>query len=126
MKGGMKRYVRGLTLAMLFYVVCVPVVIWSMEQMADSPWRYAIAVAPVVPILLGLRVFLGLLDDIDELQRRIQLSGIAFAAGMTGVITFAYGWLEVAGMPPLPMLWVFPLMIGLWGVGLAIANKRYQ
>jgi heme/copper-type cytochrome/quinol oxidase subunit 4 len=122
----MKRYTRAVLAAILAYVIAVPLVIYGLEQMGDSVWRYGVAILPVVPVALGVRAFLHMLEGIDELQRRIQLSGIAFAAASTGLITFAYGWLEVAGLPSLPLLWVFPLMIALWGVGLALANKKYR
>lgn len=122
----MRRYTKEFGLAMLIYVVAVPLVITTLARMDDSPLRYAIAVLPVFPVAYGLRAFLRALAGMDELQMRIQLSAIAFAAGMTGLLTFAYGWLEIAGLPPLPQIWVLPLIVALWGLGLALANRRYR
>jgi hypothetical protein len=42
------------------------------------------------------------------------------------MLTFAYGFLENAGFPQLSYVFVFPLMIFLWGVGGIIATRRYQ
>lgn len=62
----------------------------------------------------------------DELQRRIQLEGIAFAAGGAAILIFAYGFLESAGLPRLSLIWVFPLIVALWGLGLALASARHR
>ena len=42
------------------------------------------------------------------------------------LIPFAYGFLENAGFPQLSYIWVFPVMIALWGIGGAIALRRYR
>ncbi|MEX1018358.1 MAG: hypothetical protein WDZ49_01790 [Litorilinea sp.] len=122
----MRQYTREFGIAMLIYVLLVPVVVAFLPSLDDSVWRFALALLPVVPVAFGMRAFLRALDGSDELQLRIQLSAIAFAAGMTGMLTFAYGWLEIAGLPRLPMIWVFPTLILLWGLGLALANRRYR
>lgn len=122
----MRRYTKEFGFAMLFYVVIVPLVITTLARLGDSPLRFAVAILPVIPVAYGLRAFMRALAGLDELQVRIQLSAIAFAAGMTALLTFAYGWLEIAGMPPLPLIWVLPLIVALWGLGLALANRRYR
>jgi hypothetical protein len=62
----------------------------------------------------------------DELQQRIQLLAIGFAAGVTGLLTFSYGFLEMIGMPHLSSIWVLPMMILLWGIGMAYFSRKYQ
>ena len=42
------------------------------------------------------------------------------------MLTFAYGFLENAGLPKLSYVYVLPLMITLWGIGGAIATRRYR
>lgn len=36
------------------------------------------------------------------------------------------GFIENAGFPPVSLRWVFPVMILLWGPGLAFISRRYQ
>jgi hypothetical protein len=92
----------------------------------DSPLRYPVALLPVLPVLFGVFALISFVRSIDELQRQIQLEGIAFSLGMTGVITFSLGLLEGTGFPFISMTWVLPMMIALWGIGVAIASRRYQ
>jgi hypothetical protein len=69
-----------------------------------------------------IRLFRGL----DELQRRIQFEGMAFSFLGTCVITLTWGFLQNAGLPQADVIWVTPLLIALWGIGLGIASRRYQ
>jgi hypothetical protein len=62
----------------------------------------------------------------DELQRKIQLEAVVFGFCGTALLTFSYGFLENAGFPHLNWIWIFPLMAALWGLGQAIAARRYR
>jgi hypothetical protein len=92
----------------------------------NSSFRIAIALAPVVPVVFVLIAIMRLLVNSDELQQRIQLFAISFAAVTTALLTFSYGFLEGIGFPHLSPIWVFPLMTGLWGLSLSYFSRRYQ
>ncbi len=62
----------------------------------------------------------------DELQRRIQLEAFAFSFGVTGIVTFSYGLLTYVGFPAISWVWIFPLMVALWGIGQGVATRRYR
>lgn len=126
MNAAEKIYMREIGLAMLGYIILLITAISLLPQLAGSIWGYLVMLLPVLPALFGLRAFLHLLERMDELQQRIQLSGIAFAAGATGLLSFAYGFLEIAGLPHLPAIWYFPALIIFWGAGVAIATWRYR
>lgn len=121
-----KTYTREFVSGMVAYGLMVVVMVIAVPMMGDSPWRYLLALLPVLPAAYVLRAYIRFLGRLDELQQRIQLSAIAFAAGTTGMLTFAYGFLELAGFPHIPAIWVFPVLIWLWGIGLAIASRRYS
>lgn len=121
-----KTYLVEFGISMAAYVVVLFVSVWLLERNPDASWRYLLAVAPVVPVLFALRAFLRQLNRIDELQRRIQLNAVAFAAGATGIVTFTYGFLEGIGFPAMSVLYVFPLMIALWGIGVFVARLQYN
>lgn len=125
MNSAEKTYLRDFLIAMAAYVILLIASIGVMPLLEESNWRFLVVLIPVIPVLFGMRAFIRFLDRMDELQRKIQLAGIAFAAGTTGILTFTYGFLEQVGFPPLPSLWVFPLMILLWGLGTAFASRRY-
>ena len=65
-------------------------------------------------------------SNMDELQRRIQLEAFAFSFGVTGIVTFSYDLLTYAGFPDISWVWIFPLMIALWGIGQGVATWRYR
>ena len=120
-----KSYPREFGTAMTAYVVMLVGVVWLLPLLG-APWRYLLAVLPALPVGLGVAAFIRFLTRMDEMHQRIQLAGLAFAMGATGLITFIYGLLEIAGLPHLSWVWIFPAMIVLWGLGTALANRRYQ
>ncbi len=126
MKNAGKTYAREFSTAMIGYTIIVVVAITLIGKFPESPWRFGLALLPVVPILFGLRAFMRFLSRMDELQQRIQLAAIAFAAGTVGLLSLAYGFLEIVGLPHLPLIWIFPAMIMLWGLGLIVATRRYS
>lgn len=121
-----KNYLIEFGSSMAVYSVAVLGSITALQRYPEMPFRTLIAVAPVIPILFALRAFLRHLNNIDEMQQRIQMNAIAFAAGATGILTFTYGFLENVGYPTLSWTWVFPLMIALWGIATAVASRRYS
>ena len=120
-----RTYTRELGLAMAAYVIVVLVSIRLVGGL-DQPIKTLVALTPLIPATLALFAYLRFLGRMDELGRRIQLEALAFGFGAAGMLTFAYGFLENAGFPQLSYIWVFPLMIALWGIGGAIASYRYR
>ncbi len=127
MKTVERQYRREFFSAMAAYVV---VVIVSISLINISPsnawWRIPLALLPVIPAIFGIIAYMRFVGRIDELQRRIQFEGLAFGFGVAGILTFSYGFLENVGFPHINLLWVFPLMIALWGIGTGIAARRYS
>lgn len=129
MDASAKRYLREFIYSMIAYVLTLSLSIIAVNLLADYPFTPAqvvVALAPVVPVAFMVYFFMRFLSSIDELQQRIQLLAIGFAAGTTGLLTFSYGFLENIGFPSISLLWVFPTMILLWGLGLAFISQRYQ
>lgn len=126
-KSASKMYVKEFSLAMGAYVIAV---IASVTLINISPngawWRIPLALLPIIPALFALRAYLRFFSRMDELQRRIQSEALAFGFASAGLLTFSYGFLENAGLPRLSWVFVFPLMIAMWGIGNGIAARRYQ
>ena len=120
-----RAYAREFAIAMAAYVVAVILTVWLTPSI-DPALRAPFVLIPLVPSAFALRAYLRYLGRMDELGRRIQLEALAFAFGAAGMLTFAYGFLENAGFPKLSYVFVLPLMIALWGVGGAIATRRYR
>jgi hypothetical protein len=111
---------------MIAYVIVVVVSRLILNDMEASAWRFAITLLPIVPVIFLIIVFMRFLAAIDELQQKVQLQAIGFAAGTTGLLTFAYGFLELVGFPQFSTFIVFPMMIMLWSIGLLYFSRRYQ
>jgi hypothetical protein len=126
-KSASRIYTKEFLLAMGAYVIAVIV---SVTLINISPngawWRIPLALLPIVPALFALGAYMRFFSRIDELQRRIQSEALAFGFASAGILTFSYGFLENVGFPHLSWIFVFPLMIAMWGIGTAIASRRYQ
>ena len=124
-KSAARAYTREFGVAMAWYVIVVLASI-SLVGGVGQPIKTFVALAPLIPATFALVAYLRFVSRMDELGRRIQLEALAFGFGAAGMLTFAYGFLENAGFPQLSYVFVFPLMLFLWGIGGAIAARRYR
>ena len=97
-----------------------------------SPFvRGIVALTPLVPALLYLRSWVQFIRGMDELQRRVQIEAQVFAAWGTifiGMILSTLNQHGVVHVQPhgLGFGAVFFVVLPLWLVGVAIANRRYK
>ncbi len=125
MNTNLKRYLNTFTWSMALYVVTIIGSIILLENIHHIFWRSLLALSPMLPVIFLLKAFLSFLQNLDELQQRIHFMAIGFAAGTTSLLTFMYGFLENAGLPHISLIYVFPLMIMLWGLGVAFFSRQY-
>ena len=121
-----KQYRRAFIGAMLVYSLVLVIAVSIVNRIGDSPWRFPVILLPVIPLLVALWAFLRYLRQLDELQRRIQFEGFAFSLGMTAFVTVTLGFLERVGFPQIGMIWVAPMLIAFWGIGVSLAARRYR
>jgi hypothetical protein len=121
-----RTYLKEFAAAMLAYFVVLPASIVVIQHHPHVWWRFPVALAPVIPLLLLLRAIVRAFRRLDELQRRIQLDALAFAFAGSALLTFTYGLLENVGFPRLSYVYVWPVMGGLWGIGTFLAKRRYR
>jgi hypothetical protein len=122
-----KLYSRRMMMAAVAYTVLIFATRFLLRgALSESPLTPVIAVLPILPVLFGVFALMSFVRNVDELQQKIQLEAMAFSLGVTGLITFALGLTEGTGLPTVGMVWVLPMMAALWGIGLAIASRRYQ
>lgn len=121
-----KRYLVEFTFALLVYLVAVLLSSWLMLGMDSIAGRIAVSLIPVVPMIAMALVVIRQLRRLDELAQRIQLNALGIAFVCTALITFSYGFLEVAGLPRLSMFMVWPIMAGVWLIATLLGTRRYQ
>lgn len=126
-KSASRLYMKEFGTAMAAYVIVLIVSITLINMSSNSAWwRIPLALAPIIPAIFAMIAYMRFMGRIDELQRRIQFEALAFGFGSAGILTFSYGFLENVGFPRISWLFVFPLMIALWGIGGALASWRYR
>ena len=126
-----QRYLRAMWPIMIGYALALFVSIWSIKQgIASVPLRAVVAVLPALPIVLLMRAALRYLREIDELQRRIETEAIGAASLLVALVYFAGGMLEKAEVVRMDagvaMIWVFPMLCGLYGIAKMVLTRRYQ
>lgn len=122
-----RTYNKQIALTMMVgYPICLFGAVFLIKQAPESWWVSLVALVPMIPILFGLRAVLQFMDRMDELQRQIQLTSLAIAAGGTSIVTLTYGFLDaLADFPRLSWIWVFPILCIFWLVGGYIARRKY-
>ena len=126
MDANARRYLREFGSSMAGYAVMVPISVWLLKGHEHCPARYSYAVLPVIPSALAMWAAIRFFRGLDELQRKIHFEGVTFAFLGTCLISLTYGFLQNAGLPHADVIWVPPLLIILWGLGLGIASRRYS
>ncbi len=121
-----RRYMIRFLSAMGVYSVLI-MISGSTIRHVDPTWaKVLLALLPIVPIGVALSELLRFVASLDELQRRLQFEAVATAGVLTCMLTFAWGMLEMAGFPKLPIVLVTPLFSAAYGFGVWRATRKYQ
>lgn len=125
-----QRYLREFLPAMLGYVIVLPISITLLLRVdLSTAWKVVVALLPVLPMVFVVRAMLRHMLRQDELQQRIELQAVAITCAVIGMASFSLGFLQnvrVLPSPPWLMLWVLPLMIGVYGVARFLLARRYR
>tara|TARA_R110000868_G_scaffold57591_10_gene177907 strand:- start:5818 stop:6204 length:387 start_codon:yes stop_codon:yes gene_type:complete len=128
MKDNVRRYTIHFGGSMLAYMGLLFASVSVLNSAELAPvWRAALALLPVLPGLYALHAVMVFYHSIDEFKRRVIAESLIIAALVTGFATFAYGFMEGAvDLPAIPMIWVFPVMIGLSGLVSCVLKWVYR
>lgn len=125
-----RRYLREFLPAMLGYVLALPVsIVLLLRVDLSMAGEVIVALLPVLPMVFVVRAMLRHMQRQDELQQRIELQAVAITCAAIGMASFSLGFLQNARVlpsPPWAMLWVLPLMIGVYGVVRFLLARRYR
>ncbi|QBD74903.1 hypothetical protein EPA93_02405 [Ktedonosporobacter rubrisoli] len=126
-KSARNPHLKAFWIAAIVYVIVmfISAIVVNISP-SSAWWRIPLALTPIVPAIFAMFTFIRFIGHMDEMQRHIQLEGLAFAFASTGLLTFSYGFLENIGFPHLGWLYVFPLMMVLWSIGTDLASWRYR
>ncbi|MFP8881610.1 MAG: hypothetical protein VCE43_20210 [Myxococcota bacterium] len=121
-----RRYWLELGAAMAGYGVVLVGSIVALRHLDDSPWRFAVAIAPVLPLGIAAWAIFRALQRIDELHLRVQLNALALAFGASALTSICVGFLQIGGLPDLSWIWVWPMMGAYWCLGVLISVRRFS
>lgn len=89
----------------------------------------AVWVVAILPSVLGVVAcffYLRFLRGLDELQRKVQLEGLALGFGAGVIFMMGYALAERAGAPRLDVADPLLVMVVFWAAGQWLAARRYQ
>jgi len=121
-----RRYMFRFLAAMMVYSILIMITGRSI-RLVDPTWaKVLLSLLPIIPIGVALSELLRFVASLDELQRRVQFEAVATAGVLTCMLSFAWGMLEMAGLPKLPIVLVTPLFSASYGFGVWRASRKYQ
>jgi hypothetical protein len=115
-----RAYKTELWTAVAVYIVLLFGSISFGKRMDQGALRTVVLVLPMIGFGLMIRAIARHVSRIDEYQRQRLLESLALAFGITGAVTFTYGFLETAGFPRLSMFTVWIIMGSSWGAVCAV------
>lgn len=120
------KRIRPLLVPLVLYIGLLALAVSWAPKMDVSPWRYVVALLPLIPGIFLAFGIVRVTSQIDEMERRILFEAVAFSFIFTLILLISSGLLGLVGMPqPSPVIisavMCFLLVIGkLWG------NRRYR
>ena len=124
-----RRYQLTFWPLMIAYVLSVILISWvaPISHLPDGP-RQVLALTPVLPIGGVIWAMARQLEETeDEFQRLLNARAMLLATGVILVGGTAWGFLqEYSGLPPFPMIILFPVWCGIWALTSVWVRWRYR
>ncbi|WP_152362568.1 hypothetical protein [Microlunatus speluncae] len=120
-----RRYALELIAVLAGYLVLLALSVVLVRAAGDSPWRWLAVLLPVPAVVAVAWAVLRQIRRSDELQGRISVEALAIGFAIGSLITFSYGFLQLAGAPQLSWFFVWPVYAVGWLIGVVITRRRY-
>jgi amino acid transporter len=121
-----RRYKIQLTVTVAAYVAILVTVMWALGRFdLHGVLRYAVTLAPLVPIAFLVMAVARYFRESDELERRIVTEAFAIGAVVTALFSVTYAFLENTGLPHLTAWWTWSVVMGASAVARLALNRRY-
>lgn len=120
-----RRYLVEMLASSIAYFILLAISVHYVDH-ADGVAKVALSLLPVAGIAGMSLAFVRFTLRLDDFQRQtIFLSG-AIAALASAVVSMTLGFLENAGLPRISLTWVWPLILGFFGIALPFVRRRYR
>lgn len=117
------KVVLGLSLLLLALVAAGLLADTSLNR----PSRYLAAVVLVLPFLALIPFSTHLYRSADELRKEMHARASMFCVSVSIAAAGVAAVLQLLGLlPNLKLIWVFFFLIGTWGLGLMLADRKHH
>jgi hypothetical protein len=118
--------IRPLLVPLILYIGLLALVVSWVPEHQSSPWRYMIALLPMIPGVFIVRGLMRVVSKLDEMERRILLEATAFGFAFTLFWLLSQGLLGLAGVPQPNGIYVAGAMSLVLVIGKIFGNWRYR
>lgn len=120
-----RRYRHEVLGASLLYVALGFVTVFSIGHLTGFG-KYVVALLPALGIGAVALAIVRLVLRFDELQRQTAITSAAFASVFAAVVCPALWFLELAGMPRIGLIWVFPMIVLVFFGSMPYFRRRFR
>ena len=121
-----RRYQLEVIGSAAVYTVLLLISIHFVDRITPGAAKTAVALLPMIGVVGMSLAMVRFTMRADELQRQTMLISGAISAVATAVITMCFGFLENAGMAALPITFVWPMIVLIFGICVPIVRRRYR
>ncbi|MBD5633828.1 MAG: hypothetical protein IAI49_05055 [Candidatus Eremiobacteraeota bacterium] len=121
-----RRYQIEMAGAALAYFVTLFVSVRYVDHLPLGALKTLVALLPMIGVVAMVLAFVRFTLRCDEMQRQTILVSGAISAIVTAVVTMCFGFLENAGVPAVPMTFVWPIVGLVFGVSFPLVRRRYR
>jgi hypothetical protein len=123
-----KQYDRLVMVPLVLYVGCM-LFLWPLLRAASSlPLRALLALAPVLPLIYLIGLWVRRIRASDEFEQRTHLIALGAAAAVISALGMAAGFLSIAGVLKMDgsiLIWVFPVVMFTYSLARWYVLRRY-
>lgn len=124
-----RHYNKRCFIAMPLYLILLFLAVYILRH--NHPTRTLaifIAILPSIPLVALIAIAgLYLKEETDEFQRSIFQQSLLWSMGLVLAISSIWGLLEmIAGVPHLPIFYVFPVFCVFFGICSPLLKRRYR
>jgi len=121
-----RRYIVRIGTAGAAYIAIIFGTTWTVVHLdPHGALRYALLLAPLVPVAWMVAIMVQYFRDADEFERRVVTESLAIAAGVTAMLSVTYGFLENAGLPHLSAWVTWTVVMASWFVARFFVARHY-
>ncbi|MCK5748600.1 MAG: hypothetical protein KAH44_20465 [Oricola sp.] len=117
-KKAKRRYKIELMLAMALYLVVLAGAKFASKGMAEGAGLTALALSPMLPLLLAGAAFYRFFVNMDERERRVSADAAGLTLGLGILVSLMLGFLSAFGVLVIEdvMILFAPFLIIVWGL----------